>query len=279
MGKPITFIEESPEVEEEKDRIHHVHLTGKWSGQYKQKRKDGSYFWADTVASLSTDQDGNHFGMIGIDRDITERVEAEEALRETNKELSIAVETLKLRNRQITLLNDMGDLLESCVSVSDACAVLGEYAERLFPELSGAMYSLTESRNLLEIISIWGEHPPEVQAFEAEACWAVRRVRAHVISNAQTQVKCQHVKASESPIEFKPYLCIQMTAHGDMIGMLHMVAGPGKKIENRVQLATTVAERAALAVSNLKLREELHLQSILDPLTGLFNRHYFEKTL
>ncbi len=38
MEKPITFIEESSEVEEEEDRIRQVRLTGKWSGQYKQTR-------------------------------------------------------------------------------------------------------------------------------------------------------------------------------------------------------------------------------------------------
>jgi diguanylate cyclase (GGDEF)-like protein len=70
-----------------------------------------------------------------------------------------------------------------------------------------------------------------------------------------------------------------MTAHGESLGLLHLVASPNEDITEWEQLTTTISERAALAISNLKLREELRLQSILDPLTGLFNRRYFEKTL
>jgi diguanylate cyclase (GGDEF)-like protein len=70
-----------------------------------------------------------------------------------------------------------------------------------------------------------------------------------------------------------------MIAHGESLGLLHLVASPNENITEWEQLITTISERAALAISNLKLREELRLQSIVDPLTGLFNRRYFEKTL
>jgi len=40
-----------------------------------------------------------------------------------------------------------------------------------------------------------------------------------------------------------------------------------------------VAERVALALANLKLRELLRNQSIRDPLTGLYNRRFLEESL
>jgi diguanylate cyclase (GGDEF)-like protein len=49
--------------------------------------------------------------------------------------------------------------------------------------------------------------------------------------------------------------------------------------ESKRHLATAVAENIALALANLQLREELHAQSIRDPLTGLFNRRYLEESL
>ena len=279
MGQPISFTVGPSESHEIEKRLQKVRETGSWSGQYAQKRKDGSLFWADTFISIATDEFGKPFGMIGIDRDITNRVNTEEALREANQELTLVVRTLQRRNRQITLLNEMGDLLQSCLSVSDAYSVLGEYAEKLFPELSGAMYILTQSRNLLEVVSSWGKNPPEVKVFESDACWAMRRVRTHSVTNAHTRVKCQHIISSRTESSFSPYLCAPMTAHGESLGLLHLVAPPNEDIVEWQQLSTTVAERAALAISNLKLREELRLQSILDPLTGLFNRRYFEKML
>jgi diguanylate cyclase (GGDEF)-like protein/PAS domain S-box-containing protein len=279
MGKPLTFIVEPSETEQENERLRQVRESGSWNGQHKHIRKDGSSFWGDTFISLATDENGQPFGMISIDRDITHRVNTEEALREANQELTLVVRTLQRRNRQITLLNEMGDLLQSCLSVNDAYAVLGEFADKLFPDISGAMYTLSPSKNLLEVVSVWGKNPPELQVFETNSCWAMRRARTHSVLNFQTRVKCQHVPSSDTQEIFSPYLCSPMTAHGESLGLLHLIAPPNEDISEWEQLSTTISERAALAISNLKLREELRLQSILDPLTGLFNRRYFEKTL
>jgi len=40
-----------------------------------------------------------------------------------------------------------------------------------------------------------------------------------------------------------------------------------------------VAERLALSLSNIRLREALQHQAVRDPLTGLFNRRYMQETL
>jgi PAS domain S-box-containing protein len=92
MGKPITFIVEPHEEEEEEERMRQVFETGSWSGEYMQQCKDGSKFWADTVISLVTDKNEQPSGFIGIDRDITEREQAKEALRRAHDELELRVE-------------------------------------------------------------------------------------------------------------------------------------------------------------------------------------------
>jgi diguanylate cyclase (GGDEF)-like protein len=40
------------------------------------------------------------------------------------------------------------------------------------------------------------------------------------------------------------------------------------------QLATVLAQRISLTLTNLRIRDQLKRESILDPLTGLFNRRY-----
>lgn len=92
IGKPITFIVEFHEEDEERRRIDVVRTRGLWCGQYWQRRKDGSKFWADTVISLVTDEKGQPCGFIGIDRDITDRKRAEEALRRAHDMLELAVQ-------------------------------------------------------------------------------------------------------------------------------------------------------------------------------------------
>lgn len=80
MGKSVQLIVEPEEREAEEYRMQQVLENGYWSGEYIQKRKDGSTFWAKTFISLVLDENGTPSGMIGIDRDITERKKTEEAL-------------------------------------------------------------------------------------------------------------------------------------------------------------------------------------------------------
>ncbi len=62
--------------------------------------------------------------------------------------------------------------------------------------------------------------------------------------------------------------------------MLHLTEPDHSRItEARQRLAVTMAEHIAMALSNLKLHETLRSQSIRDPLTGLFNRHFMEESL
>jgi diguanylate cyclase (GGDEF)-like protein len=49
--------------------------------------------------------------------------------------------------------------------------------------------------------------------------------------------------------------------------------------EHKRDMARALADQIALAISNIRLRETLHRQSIRDPLTGLFNRRYLEESL
>src|SRR5690606_2688042 len=67
-------------------------------------------------------------------------------------------------------------------------------------------------------------------------------------------------------------------AQGTQIGFLFLCGqGPGPL--PRLAIAESAMEQPSLALSNLRLRESLRLQSIRDPLTGLYNRRYLEESL
>jgi GGDEF domain-containing protein len=53
----------------------------------------------------------------------------------------------------------------------------------------------------------------------------------------------------------------------------------GRLTESTRQLAVSFGRTIELALANLRLRETLRTQSILDLLTGLFNRRYMEESL
>jgi len=216
---------------------------------------------------------------------VSERREIESALRESNNRLRLGVDQLRQHNDKMILLNEMGDLLQSCSIAEDAYTIIRQYGERLFPEESGAIYMINNSRNIVEIAVPWGKHPPRQDIFALNECWALRRRRIHLLNEGGLELLCPHLTA-QPPLAA---LCIPMMAHGETMGILHLqsgLAGPDQPNQEQaaineiqLQLAKAMADTSALALANLKLRMSLHDQSIRDPLTDLFNRRYLEETL
>ncbi|MCD4672820.1 MAG: GGDEF domain-containing protein [Anaerolineaceae bacterium] len=62
-------------------------------------------------------------------------------------------------------------------------------------------------------------------------------------------------------------------------GVFQFVLQPGQKVKQIQQLAVSVVQQFLLTVENLRLREELRMQAVRDPLTGLYNRRYLEAAL
>lgn len=77
-------------------------------------------------------------------------------------------------------------------------------------------------------------------------------------------------------------LCVPLMAQNDIYGLLYLEINQ-KQLplfdENQRLLITAFAELTALALANVRLRENLRYQSIRDPLTGLYNRRYLEDFL
>jgi diguanylate cyclase (GGDEF)-like protein len=100
-----------------------------------------------------------------------------------------------------------------------------------------------------------------------------------VVADSQVKLRCRHIIVREGQDGLLPYLCVPMTAQGETLGLLYVESRDAKLIEYRSSLAANFAERIALALANLRLRESLRTQAIRDPLTSLFNRRHMEETL
>jgi PAS domain S-box-containing protein len=62
--------------------------------ELEMKRKDGSTVWVETTISFLRDEDGQPVGLLGINRDFTERKRAEEALQESEKRYRLLAENV-----------------------------------------------------------------------------------------------------------------------------------------------------------------------------------------
>jgi diguanylate cyclase (GGDEF)-like protein len=100
----------------------------------------------------------------------------------------------------------------------------------------------------------------------------------NMVEDPQYDILCENCRN----VQLFPYLCVQLVTRNEPLGLLHLQYSADVSDEALVhwqRLAMMVADHLALALSNLRLREQLQQRAIHDPLTGLFNRYYLDDTL
>lgn len=261
---------------------HYRRLEGAQDGEihsveYRLQRSDGQWRWLfsrDVIFSRTAD--GKVKEILGTATDLTERKQTEEALQKT-------YQRLKQRNQEMEIISDMMEFLQACNKVEDGYGAIAEFLKQLFPKFSGAVLLVKNDeddggdRANLEAVSAFGELQESEIKFNLKQCWALRRGQIHAANHRQPGLFCQHVHLEWPPANT---LCIPLIAQTKILGLFYLRTQlPSSNWPYLEQLARTVAEQLSLALSNLKLQEQLRLESIRDPLTGLFNRRYLQETL
>jgi diguanylate cyclase (GGDEF)-like protein/PAS domain S-box-containing protein len=246
-----------------------------FAAEYRFQRADGTYAEVWDRSVVIRDAAGKVIRAVGSIVDITDRKRQERALFEANERLESTVAELEAQGREIALLGELAEVMQSCVTEEEAYEVIAPFVQQLFPSHSGALSMTKASRDVLQSLCSWGDLSGR-EYFAPDDCWALRRGRIHFVHNAAAGLLCRHL-ADPPPAE---YLCVPMMAKGEALGILHLASRDGGATTPRTErLATAVAEQAALSLANIRLRESLRLQSIRDQLTGLFNRRYMEESL
>jgi diguanylate cyclase (GGDEF)-like protein/PAS domain S-box-containing protein len=219
---------------------------------------------------------GKPVAVQGIARDITKRKKTETELQEANQKLEAWVNELEQRTQEMTMLNEMGDILRACLTTEEAYNVIVRVAQQIFPAKVGALYVIAPSRSLVESVAVWGNPELAERSFAPTECWALRRGRTHWVENSRSGLICKHIHHSAPD----GYMCIPMMAQSEALGVLHLTQPDGVRMtESKQRMAVMMSEHIGMALSNLRLHETLRSQSIRDPLTGLFNRRFMEESL
>jgi diguanylate cyclase (GGDEF)-like protein len=180
-------------------------------------------------------------------------------------------------NREIKLMSELSEWLQSSSSLEELFHMVSRFLTVLLPNSSGAIYVYSNSRDVLDGACAWNGAKLEAH-IRPDACWGLRRGRAYVYGENEVNFSCEHVE----PQDDQAYICLPILAHGETVGLMHLV--PPSLVSNvefleQRKLAQMAAEQISMAIANTRMRDELHNQSVRDPLTGLYNRRHFMDSL
>lgn len=211
--------------------------------------------------------------LLGMVSDITERYEADQLLRETQALLAQRVGELEQRTQELTALTALIGALQQAGGTPAAYALIAAHAPALFPEGGGAVWLAAERGRPLAAMAGWGAEPAGEPAAWGAGCPLLTEGRFSVQADPDVSPACrQHLGRAPGA------LCLPIAVEGARRGLLHLRLRPAQ-LHTHAPLAAVLAEQLGLALSNLRLRDELRERAIHDPLTGLYNRYYMQESL
>ena len=226
------------------------------------------------------------FDNISEARDVLEERVAERTadLERAAEKLKNMVHDLETRNREILLLGELGNRLQSSLTSEEAYVTIKQSVKKLFPDESGALYIYNAARNLLEVNVAWGEALSSEEFFTQEECQALRNGQIFQVDDLLTMLICQHVQQkTKERGNYIPlpagYICAPLMAGGKTTGSIYLeTANESRPLSEKKLLVDAMSVQIMLALTNLQLQETLRGQSVRDPLTGLFNRRYMDES-
>lgn len=204
-------------------------------------------------------------------------------IRNANEALEGVMRQLRERQEEMIQVSEMMSFFHACRNLNEGLDVGKTWLQRLFPQMSGAVFLMNASRNIMEPAITWGQAAKLNECHAPDDCWALRRGKPYESTGSDHAIVCRHHQFMKGHW----HVCLPLTGHGETLGTLCLQAEQMPTDESggvgrhniRMDFCVAVAERLALAIDMLLLHDTLSFQALRDPLTGLFNRRYLLDTL
>ena len=239
-------------------------------------RKDGSVIWGMVSATLIRDEQGEPINFIIQMKDVSDRVQNEEKMRQLNEKTIETLNELKLLEHDENLLNKLNRSLQICITTEEAYPRINLIAQDLFPDLSGGLSIYNKTINQMETVLQWGKEQLLPKKFLPIDCFSIRESATNVVDNPNKSVPCSHYVTPPRG----GYMALPLMVQNELIGVIHLLAPQGRRLTQHQQdMANSFGNIVKLAIANINLRLTLSELSLHDPLTNLYNRRYLNDVL
>jgi diguanylate cyclase (GGDEF)-like protein len=189
-------------------------------------------------------------------------------------ERALHVEKLDLTrySRDLALVSAGGGLIQAAQKESEIHAAAAQTLREMFPDARGFLGIVSPDRESVQISAQWGEKTTWLPFCPSE-CLALSSGNMVHRSRWPLQVCAAHPGQPD-----QDQICIPIRTASGLPGLLHLETTTALNAK-RADVLAIFASHIGLGLTNLKMREALKRDSIRDPLTGLFNRRYFDETL
>ena len=181
-----------------------------------------------------------------------------------------------VRAERLSVAAEMLHALDSVKAPSELARMLPVFLRKLLPDTAGAVYLYRNSRDALELNASWNLTDTAPPAIARDECWCLRLGKMHV-ATAQHDLFCDH--GTPWIGKYASQTCVPMISQGDVVGVLMVLDDRHEDNQSDSMHIIALAEQLSLAISNVSLRDTLRHQSTVDPLTGLYNRRFFDESL
>ncbi|CAM3045863.1 regulatory protein (GGDEF, PAS, PAC domains) [Legionella steigerwaltii] len=254
-------------------------LQGKLRISHMEKRyvrKDGSIIWGMVSSSLIRDEQGEPINFIMQMKDVSDRIQNEEKMRQLNEKTMETLNELKLLEHDESLLNKLNRSLQICITAEEAYPRINLIAQDLFPDLGGGLSIYNKTIKQMETVVQWGREELLPNVFLPMDCFSIREATTNVVDDPNKSVPCSHYKTPPQG----GYMALPLMVQNELIGVIHLLAPKGKKLTQHQQdMANSFGNIVKLAIANINLRVSLSELSLHDPLTNLYNRRYLNDIL
>ena len=233
-------------------------ISGKseWFGEFHNRRKNGTTYWGKTSVTPIRDAQGAVTHYLTIQEDITERKLSEEELNRSHAQLQASLSISQDQSRDLSLLNETAELLQTCETEAEACRAVAQMAERFALGVGGALAVAGADGAKLETVATWGADCGMPGSFDATDCWAIRRGQTHEVTHPANGLVCGHFAHPPQT----PYLCLPLVVRGQTLGLLCVIAAAATgraQLARLSQLCAALGNAFKLAVTNIRLAQGL----------------------